>query len=586
MDDGHTAPSGGDAAPRERAQARAAIDDERLAALVFESSSQGLLVTDLDGRIVRVNPAFCRLTGYAAGDLAGANPRVLASGRQDRAFYDRLWAELLATGRWEGEVWDRKKSGEVFPEWLTLSTVRDERGTAIGYAGHVIDITARKAADERIRSMAQFDPLTRLPNRTLLGDRLGQAFAAAQRAGTKVAVLFLDLDRFKAVNDSLGHHMGDVLLQEVASRLKAVVRGADTVARLGGDEFVVVLTDARSASLVAAVTEKIVRALGQPFALGAREVLVTPSIGISLFPDDAIEPEDVLRAADAAMYEVKQRGRNGYRFFTHEVEARAAEALALEHDVAAALDRGELLLHWQPEIDLATGRVTALEALLRWQRPGAGLVPTARFLPLAEERGLGGLIGEWVLATACEAARGFQRDAGAQTVRVAINLSLQDVRQPRLARHVAEVAASAGVDLTRLDLEIGEATFLLERDRAAELVAEGRALGLQFSVDNFGTGFSSLAQLRRLPIRQLKMDGSVLRGAPGNADAAAVAAAILGLSATLGVRASAEQVETPAELAFLRGHGCNLAQGSLFCPPISTEEATALLRRGSLAPPA
>ena len=569
---------GGAGAATSAAGAGAPVGAARLAMLVFESSSQGLVVTDLDAKIVRVNPAFCRITGFTAAELVGATPRVLSSGRQDRAFYDRMWAELLSTSHWEGEIWNRRKSGEVFPEWLTLSTVRDEAGRAVGYAGHVMDATARKAEDERTRSMAQFDALTRLPNRTLLGDRLGQAFASAQRASTKVAVLFLDLDHFKQVNDTLGHHVGDALLQEVAGRLKAAVRGVDTVARLGGDEFVVVLTEVRSAALVAAVTEKIVRALGEPFSLGTREVRVTPSIGISLFPDDALDPDEVLRDADAAMYEVKQRGRNGYRFFTHEVEARAAATLALEHELAAALDHDELELHWQPEIELATRRVVSVEALVRWRRPGAGLVSAASFLPLAEERGLGGLLGEWILVNACAAARGFQADG----VRVSLNVSLQDVRQPRFARHVADVAAAAGVDLSRLDLEIGETTLLREGERAAELVAEGAALGLGFSVDDFGTGYSSLAQLRRLPIRKLKMDGSVLRGAATDADAGAIARSILGLGPTLGLVTTAEQVETAAELAFLRAEACPLGQGALLCAALPTAEAAALVRRGHL----
>lgn len=564
---------------------RAAASALRLAALVLSSSSEGLVVTDLTGAIVAVNPAYCRITGYDAASLIGDNPRLLPSGRQDAAFYERMWAELLATGHFEGEVWNRKKSGEIFPVRLTMSAVKDEHACTVAYAGLVVDITDSKATDERVRAMAQFDPLTRLPNRELLGDRLGQAFAVARRDGSKVAVLFLDLDHFKGVNDSLGHRMGDVLLQEVAARLKGAVRGADTVARLGGDEFVVMLTEVRSAAQVVGVTDKILRALGQPFTLGPHHVIVTPSIGISLFPDDAAEPEDGLSNADAAMYEVKQRGRNGYRFFTRAVEARAAEVLATERDLASALDRQELDLYWQPEVKLATGRIVGLEALVRWHRPGFGLVPASRFFPVAEERGLSVAIGAWVLATACDAARSL-RNAGSADVRIAVNLSPQELRQPHLARRIA--SAATGLDLALLDFEIGESALTRDgvRDgiRVADFVAEGRTLGLHFSVDNYGTGSSSIAQLRRVRFSRLKLDGSLVRAAPRDPDVAAVTTAILDMARTLGLVALAEQIETPDELAFLRRLHCPEGQGNFFSPPVTFDEAIALLRRGTLEP--
>jgi diguanylate cyclase (GGDEF)-like protein/PAS domain S-box-containing protein len=581
MDDRDTAASGA-LAPCEAPR----LGPERLAALAFDRVDEGLFVLDTRGVFVRVNPALSTLTGYSAAELLGKTARTLGRGQADSALVADMWAELEATGHFEGEIRDRTKSGEPLPAWFALGRLTDDEGRAVGFVGRLSPLTDREAAEDRARAIAQHDPLTRLPNRALLADRLSQAFAAAQRGGTKVGVLFLDLDHFKDVNDALGHHAGDALLREVARRLKGAVRAADTVARLGGDEFVVVLSDVRASSVVGGVAEKIARALARPFALGAREVTVTASIGVSVYPDDAGSPEDVLRDADAAMYEVKQRGRNGWRFFTHEVEARAAEALALEHDLAAAIEHGELEVHFQPEIELATGRVVALEALLRWRRRGEAPLPASRFLPLAEERGLGAALGEIALASACSAARALQAEATRGGVRVALNVGLHEVRQPHFARHVGDVAAAAGVAPRDVEIEIAETTLLREPERAAELVAEAAALGFGFVVDDFGTGFASLAQLRRLPFRKLKMDGSLLRGAPTDADAAAIAASILGVAASLGLEASAEQVETVAELDFLRRHGCRLAQGTLLAPALPLADAAHLVRRGRVDLPA
>jgi diguanylate cyclase (GGDEF)-like protein len=452
----------------------------------------------------------------------------------------------------------------------------DEQGNFTGYRGTGRDITEQKQVEEKIRHMAHHDALTGLPNRVLLHDRVGQAIAQAQRNREVLAMLFIDLDRFKTVNDSLGHHVGDLLLKTVGQRLETCTRGSDTIARIGGDEFVVLLGDLDQPEDARHVAQKVLDALSEPVTIDTHELKVTPSIGICAYPHDGADVETLMRNADTAMYHAKQMGRNNYQFFTQVMNDAAQERLLLENDLRHAVERGEFTLHYQPQLDLKTGRIIGFEALVRWLHPQRGMVGPSQFVPAAEETGLIGQIGEWVLREACAQARAWHR-AGHSELQVSVNCSAQQFQRESFVEMVGDVLRATGLPAERLDLEITESVII---QHSEAVIARFQALddmGVRISIDDFGTGYSSLSYLKRFAIHQLKIDQSFVRDISSDPDDAAIVSAIIAIAHSLGLQVVAEGLEAPEQLAFLRSLGCDVAQGYYFSKPVPAEEFGRLL---------
>jgi diguanylate cyclase (GGDEF)-like protein/PAS domain S-box-containing protein len=553
----------------------------KLAQKVFDTTAEGILVTDDRNRIESVNPAFTRITGYEAAEVLGAKPSILKSGQHDPHFYREMWAALELSGAWQGEIWNRRKNGEVFPEWLSISTVRDPEGRITNYVAIFTDITARKEAEDRVRHLAYHDALTGLPNRSLFLEHLDHALHHAHRQGSRVALMFLDLDRFKLINDTLGHAMGDKLLVETARRLSGCVREGDTVSRLGGDEFTVILEDLRSATDAAAIARKIIDTLSQPMVLDGHELFSTPSIGISLYPNDSTQAETLLKQADAAMYRAKERGRHNYQFYTPDMNARAFERLALENKLRRALEREELVLHYQPRVDILSRKVTGMEALVRWNHPDFGLIPPADFIPIAEESGLIVPIGEWVLHTACAQNKRWQ-EQGFPKLCMAVNISARQFKHAKLVESVRRALDETGLDPACLELEITESIAMEHADESVKKLRELKTMGVRLSMDDFGTGHSSLSYLKQFPIDSLKIDKSFIQDTSQGSKDAAIAVAISAMAEQLHLKVITEGVETQEQLSFLVGNQSGEVQGFYFSHPLPAEEFASLLQSGKI----
>ncbi|WP_431152662.1 EAL domain-containing protein [Acidovorax facilis] len=543
----------------------------RIAAIAFESQ-EGMIVTDRETVILRTNRAFTKITGYSAEDAVGKRSSLLASGHHDKAFFDAMWGSLSDTGEWKGEIWNRCKSGAVNLHFMGITAVTDDGGEVTHYVGTLSDITQRAQAAREIEHLAFYDPLTHLPNRRLMLDRLQQAFATSARTGLHGALLCLDLDHFKTLNDTLGHDMGDVLLQQVAQRLSGCVREGDTVARLGGDEFLVLLEDLDALGTDAAeqaqnVSEKILAALNQPYQLALHHVHSTTSVGTVLFSGQSQTVEDVVKHADLAMYAAKTAGRNAIRFFDPMMQAAVSARAALENDLRTALAAGQFLLHYQIQVGCGVRPVGA-EALIRWQHPERGMVPPYEFIPLAEETGLILPIGLWVLQTACAQLRRWQGNPTTEQLQLSVNVSARQFRQPDFMEQIRTVLLQTGARPDRLKLELTESLALDNVDDTIAKMNALRALGLRFSLDDFGTGQSSLSYLTRLPLDQLKIDQSFVRNIGIQHTDALIVQTIIGMAQSLGIDVIAEGVETDAQRAFLEKHGCTLFQGYLFSRPV------------------
>ncbi|MDP2787419.1 MAG: EAL domain-containing protein [Pseudomonadota bacterium] len=583
----------GDPLPRVRialtdiSERRHAEEELRIAAIAFESQ-EGMMVTDSHSVIVRVNHAFTRLTGYRADEAIGHTPILLRSGRHDKTFYDQMWQTLREVGYWQGEVWNRRKNGKIFAEWLTISAVKTSDGDTTHYVGTFSEITKNQEAQAEIHRLAYYDPLTHLPNRRLLLDRLGQALASSTRSGCHGAVLFLDLDNFKMLNDTRGHAVGDLLLSEIAQRLQTGVREGDTISRLGdtisrlgGDEFVVVLEDMsevaeEAAHQAKAVGEKVREAVGLPYDLDGREFHCTVSVGITLFFGHDESVETLLKQADLALYQAKGAGRNCLRFFDPAMQSALDERSALEADLRLALKLGQLQLYYQAQVDSAR-HIIGAEVLLRWTHPQRGLVMPGQFIPLAEESGLILPIGRWVLETVCKQIKAWSGHAASRDLRLAVNVSARQFRQPGFVAEVQQVLAETGIDPTRLKLELTESLVI---DNVAETIAKMqalKALGIGFSMDDFGTGYSSLSYLKRLPLEQLKIDRSFVFDLATDPNDAAIVQTIITMGHTLGLNVIAEGVETEAQLERLDQYGCTTYQGFLFSQPVPLAEFEAFL---------
>ncbi len=555
---------------RDITERKRAEDELRIAAIAFEAQ-EGMFITNAAGTILRVNSAFVLTTGYPAEEAIGQTAALMSSGRHDANFYKAMWDTLLADGYWEGEIWNRRRNGEIYPVWLTITAVFNEAGQLTHYVSTFSDITARKAAEEEIKHLAFYDALTHLPNRRLLLDRLRHGIAAAERSGHHGALLFIDLDDFKTLNDTLGHHTGDQLLQQVAKRLSDSVRGDDTVARLGGDEFVVMLENLGehaedAATQAETVGEKILHALNRPYRLGAREHHNTPSIGITLFHggDNAID--ELLKRADLAMYQAKAAGRNTLRFFDPDIQAAVEMRSAMEAELRRALRHSEFELHYQPQVDVQ-GRAIGAEALLRWRHPQRGIVSPGEFIPLAEETGLILPIGLWVLHTACARLARWADQPETESLRLAVNVSARQFHHPDFVDQVMAALESSGANPQRLKLELTESLLIEEIEDTIAKMDALKAQGVSFALDDFGTGYSSLTYLKRLPIDQLKIDYSFVRDIVTDANDAAIARTILALGQSLGLDVIAEGVETTEQFAFLTEHRCRAFQGYLFGKP-------------------
>jgi len=559
---------------RQRKQAEAEL---KLAARVFESSPEAIVITDAANNIASVNSAFSEMTGYDAAEVIGRNPRLLSSGRQSAEFYAAMWRAIAAEGKWQGEMWNRRKNGDVFPVWLTVSAYRDASGQVLNYVGIESDISERHAAQERIRQLAYYDPLTGLPNRTLLQDRVGQALAVAERDGRQAAVLFVDLDHFKKINDSLGHSAGDQMLVQVAQRLLACLRRMDTVARLGGDEFVVLLSEVTLAGATD-VARKILASVARPYLIDGHELSVTPSLGISLFPQDGRDFESLLKHADTAMYLAKESGRNAYQFFASDMNVVALERLVLENSLRQGLERGEFVLYYQPQVNASSGRIVGAEALIRWRHPELGMVAPGKFIPVAEASGLIAPIGEWVLREACRQNREWQL-AGLAPICVAVNISAAQFRGGRLEDSVREVLAATGLAPGCLELELTESTVMSDADATVEALRRLSAMGVKLAIDDFGTGYSSLSYLKRFPIDKLKIDQSFVRDIVTDPDDWAIATAVISMGHSLRLGVIAEGVERAEQLEMLRRQGCDEVQGYYFSVPLPAAEFAALLQQ-------
>ena len=553
----------------------------QLVSKVFDQVGEVIMITDQHSRLVRVNNAFTRITGYTEAEALGKNPSMLSSGRQDRDFYRAMWQAIASQGQWHGEVWNRRKDGTLYPGWLSISQLRDAQAQVTNYVAIATDITQRKADEEHIRILADFDPLTGLPNRRLLQDRLQTELGHAQRSHESLAVMFLDLDRFKNVNDSLGHQVGDALLIQVTLRLQQTLREQDTISRLGGDEFVILCPDTDAAG-AAHVARKLLEATAPRYVIGQQELAITFSIGIALYPADGDTFETLSMRADAAMYRAKQSGRNAYRFFTAEMQAQSTRALQLENALSRALEQEQLHLVYQPQVSLHDGSIVGAEALLRWTHPTLGSVSPAEFIPIAEDSGLILSIGAWVLRTAAWQLRAW-RDAGLPVQQMAVNLSAVQFRHANLPELVSSILADAGLPPQCLELELTEGVAMNDPLGAIAIMDELHQRGVRMAIDDFGTGYSSLSYLKRFQVYKLKIDQSFVRDITDDPDDKAIVAAIIGLAHSLGFATIAEGVETQAQLAFLRDQGCDEVQGYFYSKPLSPAHFEAFVRQHARA---
>jgi diguanylate cyclase (GGDEF)-like protein/PAS domain S-box-containing protein len=557
-------------------------NEERLrqAATVFSNTVEGVTITDLDGTIIDVNEAFTDITGYTYAEVVGRNPSMLRSGRHDADFYRGMWRSLDETGQWRGEIWNRRKDGSIYPQLLTISAVREGSNDATGFVGVFTDITQIKRSEERLDHLAHHDPLTDLPNRLLLNERLGQSILHAARRQGMLAVVFIDLDRFKTINDSISHTAGDRVLQLVAQRLQSIVRADDTVARLSGDEFILLLENVGGVDHVVTTVTKLMESFDAAFEFDNAEMRVTASMGVALYPQDGEDADTLLRNADAAMYRAKEEGRNNYHFYTKELTTSAFEHLFLENALRQALERGEFRLVYQPQIDLRHGRFVSAEVLLRWEHPQQGTITPDRFIPIAEQSGLIRDIGLWVLRQACTQAKDWL-DRGVVFEHVAVNIAGPQVQDPGFADKVEQILSSTGLPPRRLQLEVTEGFVMRHAAMAIRQLRALRARGIEIAIDDFGTGYSSLSQLKQLPIDTLKIDQSFVRDIPNDTNDMAISAAVVAMAGELGLKTIAEGVETIAQANFLRDHGCEMAQGFLYSRPVPASEAEQFLKNSA-----
>lgn len=550
----------------------------RQAAAVLENTAEAVVITDPEANIIDVNRVFTEIIGYTKEEVLGQNPRLLKSLRHEKSFYEAMWDSLNKAGYWRGEIWNRRKNGEIFPVWSTISAIHDDAGRLTHYVSLFSDISSLKRSEEQLYYLAHHDPLTDLPNRMLFNDRLEHAMVRARREKYRLALLFLDLDRFKNINDGFGHPTGDKLLQEAARRIVRQVREEDTVARLGGDEFVVLMEGIAESGDAAILATKLVDTFSRSFSIDDRELHVTVSIGISIFPEDGNDATLLIRNADAAMYRAKEEGRNDFQFYTRELTSRAFEKVLLETSLRRALEREEFCLYYQPQFSLATGEITGAEALLRWKHPAMGLLLPAKFIQLAEETGIIFPIGEWALRAACAQMRQWQLE-GFPLKLISVNISQTHFQRGDLGETVTGALNETGLDPCNLELEITESILTNSPERAIAALSRLRKMGVSVALDDFGTGYSSLSHLKNLPLNKLKIDQSFVRNLPLSPNDKGIVMAIISLGWIMGLNVTAEGVETDEQRTFLRNQGCKEYQGYLGGHPMPAEEFTRFLSK-------
>lgn len=560
--------------------------DIRIAATAFDSQ-EGMMVTDADNLILKVNRAFTDITGYTSEEIVGKNPKLLSSGRHSADFYAAMWRHIISTGEWDGEIYNKRKNGEIYPERLTITAVKDQQGVVTNFVGTMTDITARKLAEEEIRTLAFYDTLTHLPNRRLLMDRLKQAMASSAHSGRQAALLFLDLDHFKDLNDTLGHDVGDLLLKQVALRLESCVRAGDTVARLGGDEFVVVLEalsarEPEAAAQAKAVGDKIMASLNRIYQLDTYMYHNSPSIGAVLFSGLIQSQEELLKQADIALYQAKSMGRNRLCFFDPQMQDAVNSRTELEGELRKALEAGQFHLHYQIQVD-EHARPLGAETLIRWIHPERGLISPAQFIPMAEETGLIVPIGLWVLKAACAQLNIWQNDPLTRTLVMAVNVSAKQFLQPDFVAQLRRILVECSVQPDLLKLELTESMLLDNIENTITTMHELKALGIQFSLDDFGTGYSSLQYLKRLPLNQLKIDQSFVRDIAVDSNDQAIVRTIIAMAHSLNLDVIAEGVENAEQRQLLLQNGCTHFQGYLFGRPVPIDQFDVMLKQSGFA---
>jgi diguanylate cyclase (GGDEF)-like protein/PAS domain S-box-containing protein len=568
-----------------RAEAAAALRDREqrlvMARQVFDSTAESILMTDPDANIIAANPAFERITGYTEEEVMGQNPRLLRSGRHDNEFFDGMWRSLAESGQWRGEIWNRRRDGDIYPERISISAVRDEAGEVTAYVSVSTDLSALKAAHHQLDYLSQHDPLTGLANRAQLFERLQTALSAAAQRGDQLALLLFNVDRMQRINDSLGHIAGDAVLREIGRRCAALAGRGDSLARLGSDEFLLLRASCEDTEDVILLARHLIEAVSRPMRIAGHDVVLTASVGISIYPRDGASGGDLLKAADAALSHMKQAGRNGFRFFKGEMNAQALRWLALESALRRALDHHELSLHYQPQVACNDSSIVGMEALLRWNNESLGSVPPCEFIPLAEDTGLIIPLGTWVIREACRQNKEWQ-DAGLPQVRVAVNVSAHQFRAENLGPVVRAALEETGLAPSCLELELTESVMMADTSAAQEQLAELRDIGVTVSIDDFGTGYSSLGYLSRFSLDKLKIDQSFVRDITVSQRSAAIAQATVALAHGLSLSVVAEGVETLEQHDFLHSMGCTALQGYLYSRPVPASEMARLLRNRHL----
>jgi len=548
----------------------------RLGATVLDNLQEGILVTDGRARIISVNPAFTNITGYRPDEVIGRTPRMLRSDRHDPAFHQAIAAAIRASGHWQGEMWNRRKNAEVFPVWQTISAIRDPMGRVTGYLSIFSDLTERKSAEDRISHLAQHDAVTGLPNRGLLQEKLSSALIHARKNRAQVAVLYIDLERLKEINDALGHQVGDAVLKAVAARVTEQMRHSDIAGSMGGGEFVKVIADVANPAVLDGIVARLLRRLAEPYEIDGRPLNVTVSIGAALYPDDGADPVTLLRRADTAMHQAKETGRNALSYFSAEMERHVSERVAIESALRHAVERNELKLVYQAKVNAANGRVVGCEALLRWTSPVLGEIPPSKFVPIAEDIGEIVRIGEWVVAEVTRQIRAWQA-AGLATVPVAVNVSAVQFRNLGMLSSVRAILADSGVRAMEMEFEVTEGVLMLQGEATQRTLDTFKAEGFRLSIDDFGSGYSSLGYLRNFPIDSLKIDRSFVTDLPFDQSNVEIVRAVVSLGHSLGLKTIAEGVETKEQYEFLRDAGCDEVQGYLFSRPLPAEQFARVL---------
>ncbi len=550
------------------------LEYRKMATLVFEATSEGILITDDTPKIIHVNQAFTQTTGYTLEEAVGQNPNMLQSGQQGQAFYEVMWRTLRESGSWEGEIWNRRKSGEIYPEWLHINCVRDETGKISHYVGVFSDIGPNKEIQQQLQQMAYYDPLTSLPNRRLFMDRLEQTLAQSFRLNGGFSLLFVDLNRFKNVNDAYGHGLGDALLKVVADRIREVVRESDTVARLGGDEFTVIVNDCRSMIGASSVAEKIRQMVNEPMVLDGHELNVSAAIGISFYPDDGLTIKDIIRNADTAMFHAKESG-DGICFYQSGMNQDMAERLEIEGSIRRGLEEGEFWLAWQPQINLSNGSFSGAEVLARWRHNGVE-IPPEKFIPIAESSGLIDELGDWIFRTAVRESLAFKKSCAHCPLSVAINFSPLQMKGEEALSQVIEVLRQNDFPPELLEIEITESVIMSKRTGAMEFLHRVADVGIAVAVDDFGTGYSNLANLKQFHVDKLKIDQSFVRDLENNQISRQIVQAVISMAHNMELKVLAEGVETDGQLALLREMGCDYGQGFLLSRPVPIDQLKVL----------